>query len=309
MSRKLWLCTAAAVVATLSASSAFAQAYGTDKKRPAGTPELPKCQQAVGTVSIVLPENQWWRRYNLGSPEDLIKLYAQRSNCLRVVDRGAGLAMRNQERELGAGGELQRGSNVGAGQIKAADYTIVPDITDANSNAGGGGAALGGFIPGPAGAFLGGIRTQQSTAHVLINLVNVRTTEQEYTAEGTAQKTNVSFGGGGFAGLIGGVAGGYSNTDIGQIIAAAYLNAFVDLIGHMQGMQPGGAQASSPIQTYVAKQAIVLRASAAPTAKAVRSFQPGDSVFPTGNKNGVWWEVDDENGNRGWVSSTTIGPK
>lgn len=307
MSAKLWLCSATLALAAL-ASPAYAQ-YGADAKRPSGTPELPKCQQAVGTVSIVEPQRQWWLQYGLGSPESLIKLYAQRSNCLRVVDRNQGLAMRGVERGLGSQGELQRGSNLGAGQIKAADYTIVPDIADANSNAGGGGAALGGFIPGPAGAFLGAIRTKQSTAHVLLNLVNVRTTEQEYTAEGTAQKTNVSFAGGGFAGLIGGVGGGYSNTDIGQIIAAAYLNAFVDLISHMQGMVPGGAQAAAPIQTYAVRQAVVMRASAAPTAKAVRNFQVGDSVFPTGNKNGVWWEVDDENGNRGWVSSVMIGPK
>jgi len=307
MLAKVWLCSAVLAVAALS-SPAYAQ-YGADSKRPSGTPELPKCQTPVGTVSIVEPERQWWLQYNLGSPEALIKLYAQRSNCLRVVDRGAGLAMRGVERNLGSSGELQRGSNVGAGQIKAADYTIVPDITDANANAAGGGGALGGFIPGPAGAFLGAIRTKQSTAHVLINLVNVRTTEQEYTAEGTAQKTNVSFAGGGFAGLIGGVAGGYSNTDIGQIIAAAYLNAFVDLIGHMQGMQPGGAQASAPVQTYVVKQQVAMRAGATPTSKIVRQFQAGDSVFPTGTKNGVWWEVDDETGNRGWVSSVMITAK
>ena len=306
MSAKFWLCAAGALMV---ASTAHAQAYGTDSRRPSGTPELPKCQQPVGTVAIVEPQRQWWLQYNLGSPEALIKLYAQRSNCLRVVDRNQGLAVRNAERNLGASGELQRGSNVGAGQIKAADYTIVPDIADANQNAGGGGAALGGFIPGPAGALLGSIRTKSSTAHVLINLINVRTTEQEYTAEGTAQKTNVSFAGGGFGGLIGGVAGGYSNTDIGQIIAAAYLNAFVDLVGHMQGMTAGGAQASAPIQTYAVKQAIAMRATASPTAKIVRQFQAGDSVFPTGQKNGVWWEVDDETGNRGWVSSIMITAK
>jgi curli biogenesis system outer membrane secretion channel CsgG len=304
---KVWLCSAAVALVAL-ASPAYAQ-YGADAKRPSGTPELPKCQQPVGTVAIVEPQRQWWLQYGLGSPESLIKLYAQRSNCLRVVDRNQGLAMRSQERALGSSGELQRGSNVGAGQIKAADYTIIPDIADANSNAGGGGAALGGFIPGPAGALLGAIRTKQSTAHVLLNLVNVRTTEQEYTAEGTAQKTNISFAGGGFAGLIGGVAGGYSNTDIGQIIAAAYLNAFVDMVSHMQGMQAGGAQASAPIQTYAVRQPVALHAGPAPTAKVVRQFHAGDSVFPTGQKNGVWWEVDDENGNRGWVSSAMIGPK
>jgi hypothetical protein len=81
------------------------------------------------------------------------------------------------------------------------------------------------------------------------------------------------------------------------------------MVGHMQGMQAGGAQASAPIQTYVIKQPVALRASAAPTAKVVRQFQVGDSVFPTGTKNGVWWEVDDETGNRGWLTSVAIGPK
>ena len=39
------------------------------------------------------------------------------------------------------------------------------------------------------------------------------------------------------------------------------------------------------------------------------TFQPGDLVYPTGQKNGIWWEVDDENGNRGWVSSAFITPR
>jgi hypothetical protein len=297
-----------ATVAMLTAATA-ASAQSQDKKRPAGVPELPKCATPVGTVSIQEPDRQWWVGYGLGSPEALIKLMASRSNCLRVVDRNGGLQMRNVERNLG--GELQRGSNVGAGQIRAADYAIIPDISGADQNAGGAGAvgAIGGLLGGRAGGLLGGIRTQRAEARTLLTLVNIRTTEQEYVAEGTAQKTNVSLGGGGFVGLVGAVGGGYSNTDIGQVIAAAYLNAFVDLVSHMQAMQPGSAQAAAPIQTYAVKTAMQLRASPAPTGKVVRGFVVGDSVYPTGQKNGVWWEVDDENGNRGWVSSAMIGPK
>jgi hypothetical protein len=26
-------------------------------------------------------------------------------------------------------------------------------------------------------------------------------------------------------------------------------------------------------------------------------------LYPTGNKDGLWWEVSDELGNKGWVSS------
>lgn len=295
------------IAAAAVASPASAQ-LGMDKKRPAATPELPRCAAPVGAVSIQEPAKRWWTEYNLASPEALIKLMASRSNCLRVVDRNGGLAMRNVERSLGASGELQRGSNVGAGQVKAADFALIPDITGANANSGGMGA-IGGLVGGRAGALIGGIKTQRSEARVLLTLVNIRTTEQEYVAEGTAQKTNVGFAGGGFGDLLGSVGGGYSNTDVGQVISAAYLNAFIDMVRHLQGATPGQAVAAAPIQTYAAKQVIQLRINASPSAKVVRTFNPGDSVFPTGAKNGVWWEVDDENGNRGWVTSVMIGPK
>ncbi len=297
---------AASSVVALAASPAAAQF---NRSAPAPT-DVPHCARAIGTASIAPPARERWTQYGLSSPEQLIKLMASRSGCLRIVDRGAGLQMRGVER--GLGGELQRGSNVGAGQIKAADYTIVPDVADANSNQGGLGAGLGGLIGGrfgAVGAIAGGIRTQQSTARALLTLVNVRTTEQEYVAEGTASKTNVSFGGGGFGGVLAGVGGGYSNTSIGQVISQAYLTAFTNLVGYMQQTQPGSAAAAAPVQSYVATTSIGLRATPSPTGRLVRRFQAGDTVFPTGQKNGVWWEVDDETGNRGWVTSNQLTAK
>ncbi len=304
MTRTLCALAASALVA-LAASPAAAQF----NRAPPPT-DVPRCARPLGTVSIAPPDNEWWTRYGLSSPEQLIKLMVQRSGCLRVVDRGKGLAMRGVER--GLGGELQRGSNVGAGQIKAADYTIVPDVADANANQGGLGAGLGGLLGsrfGAVGAIAGGIRTQQSTARVLLSLVNVRTTEQEYVAEGTTSKTNVSLGVGGFGGALGGVGGGYSNTSIGQVISQAYLNAFVDLVAYMQGGQPGAAQAAAPVQSYAVTGPGALRGAPSPTGRMVRSFAPGDTVYPTGQKNGIWWEVDDETGNRGWIVSTRLAPK
>jgi hypothetical protein len=38
----------------------------------------------------------------------------------------------------------------------------------------------------------------------------------------------------------------------------------------------------------------------------VRPLDPGMMLYPTGNKNGVWWEVKDELGNQGWVSSLSF---
>ena len=40
--------------------------------------------------------------------------------------------------------------------------------------------------------------------------------------------------------------------------------------------------------------------------KVVRSLDPGMMLYPTGNKEGMMWEVEDELGNKGWISSTLI---
>jgi hypothetical protein len=227
--------------------------------------------------------------------------------------------MRNQEAGLGAAGDLRRGSNLGRGQVAAADFFIIPDIANSNSNSGGNslgaiagafGSHLGGF-----GALAGGLRTKKSEAQALITLVDARTTEQLYVAEGVAQKTDIGFdlggGGGGWSGFAAAAGGGYSNTEIGKVITAAYFNAFVDLVGYLQHNAPSGEQASQAagVQAYSATHPVVLRRGPSPQAAAVRSFQPGELVYPTGQKNGIWWEADDENGNRGWLPSTMISPR
>jgi curli biogenesis system outer membrane secretion channel CsgG len=310
-----------ALVITLSAMAvaapAFAQ-YGMDKKGPknAATPDLPQCAKPLGRAAIKEPQNQWWVQYGLGSPEVLIKLFAAKSNCLRIVDRNGGLAMRNEESSLGASGDLRRDSNIGKGQVAAADFFIIPDLANSNANSGGNnlGAVAGAFGHrlGGFGALAGSLQTKKAEAQALVTLVDARTTEQLYVAEGVSQKTDISFGasggGGGWYGFGGANVGGYSNTDQGKVISAAYFNAFVDLVHYLQNNAPTGEQASQAagIQGYNVKTPTIMRKGASPQAPAVRSFNPGDMVYPTGQKNGIWWEVDDENGNRGWVPSTMI---
>ena len=297
-------------VSFLGGLAAAILAAGTASAAPAGTPELPQCAQPIGTAAIQEPERDWWSPLGLSNPEALIKLMASRSNCLRVVARGQAMQMRNAERELGDSGELQRGQNFGKGQVVAADYIIIPDIVESNANSGGGNlGGIGRAFGGPFGAIAGNLSFKSSTAHTLITLVNARTTEQEYVAEGTSKKTDIGFGGGGGNWDWGVVGGGYSNTDIGKVVSVAYINAFADLIGHMQGVAPGSAQAAAPIQAYTVTGAIVMRAHPSTGASRVRDFASGDLVYPTGQKDGVWWEVDDENGNRGWVTSARISPR
>src|SRR5690349_379320 len=99
--------------------------------------EIPNCTHKLGTLAVREPQNNWWRGLGLESPEALIKVFVMKSGCFTLLDRGAGFEMAQQERALASGGDLQGGSNVGKGQVKAADYILVPDIVNRNGNSSG----------------------------------------------------------------------------------------------------------------------------------------------------------------------------
>jgi hypothetical protein len=69
------------------------------------------------------------------------------------------------------------------------------------------------------------------------------------------------------------------------------------------------AAAAAAPAALVTTQDLPLRAAAAPTAAVLGSLRAGASVYPTGARNGVWMEVDDDNGIRGWMSSAFAKPR
>ncbi len=225
-----------------------------------GEMQIPRCAKRIGTVAIVEPDTQWWREYNLGSPENILKVFVQQSGCFGIVNRGRSMQSRAMERAMADSGELQRGSNLGKGQVKTADYYLEPNIVTANRNSGGGGAgaaigALGGLFGGAGrliGAVAGGINVKKGEANVTLSIVNARTTEEEALTQGYARKSDVSFGaggGGGSWGLFGGAAGGgYQDTALGQIIVLAYLDAYTKLVTELGGL-PSNAAAAAPQAT------------------------------------------------------------
>ena len=302
-----------AAVCSQPAEAAFKK-KGTQaqEQRKEAMAELPTCQKPIGTISVIEPEDSthWWTGQQLPAPSRLIKVFVSRSRCFTLVDRGAGMAASQFERELAAGGDLRGQSNVGKGQIKAADYVMVPDLISQNSNAGGNaiGGLLGGLVGGKAGALVGGLNFRNKTADVVLTVTDVRSSEQVAIAEGSARKRDIGFGAGG--GLFGGGfgaagVGGYANTEIGQVITMAYLQAYVDIVAQLGGL-PDNASAASAQQAVTMLRAGRLLANAQGTGAAVRTLDPGMMLYPTGNKEGVMWEVEDELGNKGWVSSTLL---
>src|SRR6476661_1247409 len=218
------------------------------KLQQQGQAEIPICSHRIGTLAIVPPDKEWWRELNLGSPEAIIKVFVAQSGCFTMVNRDRAMNSRAMERAVAEQGELQKGSRMGKGQVKAADYFLQPDIVTANQNSGGSGVgaaagAIGGLFGGfgrAVGAVAGGINVKKGEANVTLSLVNARTTEEEALTEGYFRKRDLSFAFGGGAGWWGGFAaaggGGYENTEIGQIIVLAYLDAYKKLVTQLGGV-------------------------------------------------------------------------
>jgi len=243
---------AAAVL--LTAVPAMAQSGGR-KAQVKQSAEIPRCTKKLGTIAVVEPDTNWWQQLGLGSPEAIIKTLVMKSGCFGLVDRGKGLNSRGIERALAESGELQGGSNIGRAQVKAADYFIVPDLVTRNSNSGGGGfgALAGGMLGGRLGGALGGaLSIKKKEANVTLSLTNARTTEMERVVEGFAKKSDLGFGVGaglaGAGGFGGGGGGGYENTDIGQVVVLAYIDAYRNLVSEMGGLPENASDAAPQAQ-------------------------------------------------------------
>lgn len=153
----------------------------------------------------------------------------QQSNCFVIVERGAAMHQMNIERNLQKSGEMRKGSNMGAGQMVAADYTMSPSITF-SQNTGGMGGALGGFSRslGVVGALAGSLKTNEASTTLV--MIDNRSGVQLAAAEGSAKIMDFNMFGGMFGGGLGGGAGGYSNTREGKIIIASFADSYNQLV-------------------------------------------------------------------------------
>jgi hypothetical protein len=308
-----------ALAALVAAAPAAALAQG----KPAGASnaqkmqqnamdQIPVCHRKLGTLSITNGDDpRGWAQYNLAPPEKLLRVIVQRSGCFNLVDRGAGLNAATTERNIGAGLGLQRGSNVGVGQVKAADYVLVAEVQASNSNSGGGAVAgaIGGLVGGRFGALAGGIKTRKLEANTVLSLTNVRTTETVAVQDGYAVKNDVSFGVGGGYGFGGAVGGGYEDTDIGRIVSLSFVQAYTKMVTDLGLLQDGvSAAAAAPSRSFVTARPVNMRRTPDPQGALVRNLPPGALLYPTGKKQDLWWEVADENDNVGWVLNTGLNP-
>lgn len=204
---------------------------------------LVKCDSPVATLALAENPDGYTMssHYQLpASPVPLIKLLAQQSGCFRVVDRAAGLRNTMQESQLREAGIVRADSTVHKGKGYEAQYTIIPSLTFSEQDAGRGIAGVIGSIPVLRDiAGLAGLLEQVKLkeAQVALLLTDNETTEQLAAATGSARTTDLGLGGL-IASKLGGAAGlGWSNTNEGKVIAAAFLDAHNKLVAQVRELQ------------------------------------------------------------------------
>lgn len=214
----------AKTVATGSAGGANAQNTST---------QLERCDSPLGTLAIVEETTQPWfaaftQQYRLQSTVPLLRLIVQQSNCFVVVDRGRALNNMSAERNLASQGELRRNSNMGKGQMVAADYSLTPSITFNQNGTGGIGAIAGGLLGPVASIVAGSMKSNEASTMLLI--VDNRSGIQLAAAEGSAKNWDFGVGGGLFGSTGGAAAGGFTNTPEGKVLAAAFMDSYNNIV-------------------------------------------------------------------------------
>ena len=216
--------------------------------------ELVRCDAPVATLALAENPNGYVMSstYQLpASPVPLIKLLAQQSGCFRVVDRNAGLRGTIQEQELKDAGVLRQKSTVAKGKGYEAQYTLTPSLTFSEQDAGRGLAGVVAMIPVLRDiAGLAGLVEQVKfkEAQTALLLSDNETTEQVAAATGSARTTDLGVGGLVFGKLGGGAGAGWSNTNEGKVIAAAFLDAHNQLVTQVRALE--AKELPPPVPTH-----------------------------------------------------------
>ncbi|MCP5339278.1 MAG: CsgG/HfaB family protein [Steroidobacteraceae bacterium] len=293
-----------------------------------GDSGVEKCDKPMGAIAVVEPQDYVMaslRGYGLGSPIGLLRMMIQQSNCFIVVERGVGMQNAMQERELAASGEARAGSNMGKGQMVAADFILTPEVVFSESNAGGMGAALGGVLSRSnplLGAVAGGLKFKEAQTSML--LADARSSVQVAAAQGSTRKADLRLGAALFGGGAFGALGGYGNTNEGKIIAAALLDNYNNIVRAVKGDeslhrnvgtlkqeaaaggQAGGGIAYNEGDVVMPKIANVkLLASPADSAKAVATLQRGEELVIIGAEQNGFLNVQGGSGS-GWIKKVLV---
>lgn len=278
----------------VAAASAAALAPGAAEAAKEPPVELGKCAASLGSIAVVEGDTQGWSEYGLGSPRELIAALATESGCFEIHNAGSAAPARflfnviaGDEEEVDKGMEAAKSVAVEGLVRSGAAGQMLSKVPV-------GGALLGMF------GGLGGKKKRVAAGIRVISPANGMTVA---SGSGSVQKTTISFGGAG-GWVAGATAAGYAGDGKGKMLTEAFVKAFNAVIAQEAALAsvlavPVAAPATQLATVSIDSNMYSLPDKAAP---AVRALRAGTTLTPTGARDGLFVEVTDGFGTKGWVS-------
>ncbi|QJB70464.1 SH3 domain-containing protein [Parasphingorhabdus halotolerans] len=259
--------------------------------------EVMKCDASHGTIAITDGDTQGWTKFGLSSPRGMLGAIVQESGCFTLhtgVDgRPANYLM---SAVAGSQEEIDQTMNMAKGAL-----------TEGLVRSGAAGSVLSSVPMGGAliGMF-GGLGGKKKTITAGLRLMNPSNGQTLISGSGQSQKSTIKvLSGAGWVAASQGQFGQYSSSKDGKMVASAFIEAFNSLAsqaGALGAVQQVATPAAAPISSYKVAVATKMMDGPAETSAEVRDLRADTTLIPTGSKEGLFVEVTDNYGTKGWVS-------
>lgn len=268
-----------------------------------GPPELVKCEQSIGTFAVVDGDTAGWNEWGLGSPRQLINALAVESGCFTPHNAAAGTPARFLFTAIaGSQEEVDQGVEIGK--------TVA---TEALLRSGAAGQILG-RVPfaGAALGMFGGLGGKKKTVAAGIKVVSPASGQAVAGGSGSVKKSSINFGRGGYGWAnTAASAAGYSGSKNGEMLTEAFIIAFNQLVAQRSALETtpaAGAGATAPASAGATVAVdTMMRSGPSADAAETRTLRAGTELTPTGQREGLFIEVTDNYGTKGWVSVEDLG--
>ncbi len=288
-------------MAVSAAAAAAILAAPVHAKREA--PELVKCDESIGTIALVEGNQAGWNDWKLGSPRALINALAVESGCFtphNAVDGSAArflvTAIAGNKEEVDQGVEMAKAGASEALLRSGAAGSVISKVPM-------GGALLGAF------SAFGGKKRTVAAGLTVVSPANGMTLA---TGSGSVKRSSLSFSRRGHTWATGvASASGYESSKNGKMLTEAFVLAFNELVAQKAALNSapaaGAAASAAAVPKAVVAADTAMRTGPAADAAEVRSLRAGTELTPTGERNGLFIEVTDNYGTKGWVSVEDMG--
>ena len=259
--------------------------------------EVVKCDASYGTIAITDGDTQGWSKFGLSSPRGMLGAIVQESGCF-TLHTGADGQPTNYLMSAIAGSqeEVDQTMNVAKtalteGLVRSgAASTVLSKVPM-------GGALMGMF---------GGLGGKKKTITAGLRLMNPANGQTLIAGSGQSKKSTIKvLSRSDWVSASQGQFGQYGSSKDGKMVTSAFIEAFNGLAsqaGALAAVQQTAAPVATASTSYTVAVETKMLASASDSAAEVRALRADTELVPTGNKAGLFVEVTDNYGTKGWVS-------